>query len=75
MAASNNTKTLSIAEVASIIDVNPRMIRKALRANIAKDAQPGRGGSWAIRESDIDKVRAMIETHNARTQKVVDLGD
>ena len=40
--ATKNT-TLSIIEASEIIEVSPRMIRKVLRANIAKEAQPGRG--------------------------------
>ena len=48
------TKTLSIQDVADIIEKSPRTIRKALRAHFDKDAQPGRGGRWVIAEKDTE---------------------
>ena len=68
----SNAKTLSIQEVADRIEISPRTIRKVLRANIAKDAQPGRGARWSIRESDIAKLQAMIESHVAKSESVVE---
>ena len=68
-------KTLSIQDVADLIEKTPRTIRKALRAHFEKDAQPGRGGRWAIAEKDIEKVRAIVESYSARTEKVADFGD
>ena len=69
--ATKNT-TLSIIEASEIIEVSPRMIRKVLRANIAKEAQPGRGARWAIKASDIEALRGMIEAYSAKTEAVVD---
>ena len=68
-------KTLSIQDVADIIEKSPRTIRKALRAHFEKDAQPGRGGRWVIAEKDIEKVRAIVESHSARVETVADFGD
>ena len=68
-------KTLSIQDVADLIEKTPRTIRKALRAHFDSDAQPGRGGRWVIAEKDIEKVRAIVESYTARTEKVADFGD
>ena len=68
-------KTLSIQDVADLIEKTPRTIRKALRAHFDSDAQPGRGGRWVIAEKDIEKVRAIVESYSARTEKVADFGD
>lgn len=70
-----NTKTLSIQDVSDIIEKSPRTIRKALRAHFDSDKQPGRGGRWVIAEKDIEKVRAIVDSYSARTEKVVDFGD
>ena len=69
------TKTLSIQDVADIIEKTPRTIRKALRAHFEKDAQPGRGGRWVIAEKDIEKVRTIVESYSARVETVADFGD
>ena len=68
-------KTLSIQDVADIIEKSPRTIRKALRAHFDKDAQPGRGGRWVISEKDIKKVRTIVESYSARVETVADFGD
>lgn len=68
-------KTFSINEISEMIDVSPRTIRKVLRANIAKDAQPGRGARYVIAESQIEKLTEMCNAFNARAGVTVDLGD
>lgn len=68
-------KTLSIQDVSEIIDVSPRTIRKVLRATIEKDAQPGRGARWSIRESDIDALREKVAAYSSRTNVIADLSD
>lgn len=70
-----NAKNLTIQDVSDIIEKSPRTIRKALRAHFDSDAQPGRGGRWVIAEKDIEKVRAIVESYTARTEKVADFGD
>jgi transposase len=73
--ASANVKTLSIQEIAEKIDVPAKTIRKVLRANSEKENQPGRGGRWVIRESDIEKLRAMINSHTSKSATVAEFGD
>lgn len=68
-------KTLSINEVAIIIEAEPRLIRKVLRATIAKENQPGRGKTWRISEKEIDKLREKVNAYSARAAVVADLSD
>ena len=70
-----NNKTLSIQDVADIIEKTPRTIRKALRAHFEKDAQPGRGGRWVIAEKDIEKVRAIVDSYSARVETIANFDD
>lgn len=63
------TKTLTINEVAERINVTPRTIRKVLRANF--DETPGRGGRYAIAESDIPALVAMVNAYTAKTATVL----
>lgn len=66
-------KTFSINEIAEIIEVPARTIRKVLRANIEKDAQPGRGARWMIREKDVKKLTEMCNAFNARAAVIPNL--
>lgn len=66
-------KTFTINEIAEMIETSPRTIRKVLRANIDKDAQPGRGARWAIAEKDIKRLTEMVNAFNARAVVVPDL--
>jgi transposase len=76
MAASNaNAKNLSIQEVADRIEVPAKTIRKVLRANSEKENQPGRGGRWIVAESDIEKLRALINSHTAKSATVAQFSD
>jgi len=50
-------KTMTINEVSERIGISPRTIRKVLRANF--DETPGRGGRYAIAESDIPALTEM----------------
>lgn len=68
----SNTKMLTIAEVSKIIDVSPRTIRKVLRATFEKDAQPGKGGRWAIRANDVEKLRAKCDDYVAKSATVAE---
>lgn len=68
-------KTLSINEVAIIIEAEPRMIRKVLRASIPKEDQPGRGATWRISEKEIDKLREKVNAYSARAQVIAKLSD
>jgi len=64
-----SAKTLTINEVAERINVTPRTIRKVLRANF--DETPGRGGRYAIAESDIPALVAMVNAYTAKTATVL----
>lgn len=63
---SNSAKVFTITEVAERINVSPRTIRKVLRSAIAKENQPGKGGRWAIRETDIAKVTELCATFTVK---------
>jgi len=63
-------KTFTINEIAEKINVSPRTIRKVLRANAGDNATPGRGGRYAIRESDIAALTEMVKTHTAKSATV-----
>jgi hypothetical protein len=71
MSAKSNA-TLTINEVSERINVAPRTIRKVLRANF--DSTPGRGGRYAIRESDIPALTEMVNAHTAKTATVLEFG-
>lgn len=62
-------KTLTINEVSERINVSPRTIRKVLRANF--DETPGRGGRYAIAESDIPALTEMVKAYTAKTATVL----
>lgn len=68
-------KTLTIEALSAEINVNAKTIRKVLRANVAKENQPGRGGRWVIKSSDIEKVRALCESHTAKSATVATFED
>lgn len=69
------SKTFTINEIAEMIDVPARTIRKVLRANIAKENQPGRGARWEIAEKDIQRLTEKVNAFNARAVVVADLSD
>lgn len=66
-------KNITIEDLSEMIDVNPRKIRKILRANDSIKA-PGKGGRWLFAETDIEKVKAIIEKGH-ESQSVIDLSD
>jgi DeoR/GlpR family transcriptional regulator of sugar metabolism len=62
-------KVLTINEISERISVSPRTIRKVLRANF--DETPGRGGRYAIAESDIPALVEMVKAYTAKTATVL----
>lgn len=66
-------KNITIEDLSDMIEVSPRKIRKILRANDSIKA-PGRGGRWLFAETDIEKVKAIIEKGN-ESQSVIDLSE
>lgn len=67
--AANKTaaeKIFSIADIAEITGQEPKKIRRILRNAIPAEAQPGKGRSWAIRASQLDAIKALIEKGASR---------
>lgn len=52
--------TINIAEFSTIIEATPRDARKFLREVTPEDAQPGKGGRWAIEKRDIRSLRTKF---------------
>jgi transposase len=69
----STVKTLSIQEIAEMIDVPAKTIRRVLRANV--DATPGRGGRWAINANDVEKLKALIAKNSSKSATVATLPD
>jgi DeoR/GlpR family transcriptional regulator of sugar metabolism len=68
--SANANATLTINQVSERINVSPRTIRKVLRANF--DETPGRGGRYAIRESDLPALTEMVNSHTAKAAQVIE---
>lgn len=64
---------ITIEMIAEEIEVNPRKIRKILRANDSIKA-PGKGGRYLFAEGDKEKIIAIIRKGN-ESQSVIDLSD
>ena len=67
--AANKTaaeKIFSIADIAEITGQEPKKIRRILRNAIPAENQPGKGRSWAIRASQLDAIKALIEKGASR---------
>lgn len=62
--------TINIAEFATIIEATPRDARKFLREVTDSEAQPGKGGRWAIEKRDIRSLRSKFTKWDA-DRKVV----
>lgn len=52
--------TINISEFATIIEATPRDARKFLREVTPDDAQPGKGGRWAIEKRDLRSLRSKF---------------
>jgi hypothetical protein len=52
--------TITVQELALALDTDPRTTRKFLRSIIAKDAQPGKGGRWAIEKRDVRPMKSKF---------------
>lgn len=53
-------KTFSIADIAEQTGQDAKKIRRILRNAIPADRQPGKGRSWAIRESQMEAITNLI---------------
>lgn len=56
--------TINISEFATIIEATPRDARKFLREVTPDDAQPGKGGRWAIEKRDVRSLRSKFAKWN-----------
>lgn len=52
--------TITIAELATTLDTDPRTARKFLRNITPKDAQPGKGSRWAIEKREVRSLKAKF---------------
>lgn len=52
--------TITVAEFAEAIDTTAREARKFLRMVTPDDAQPGKGGRWAIEKRDVRSLKTKF---------------
>ena len=64
--------TINISEFATIIEATPRDARKFLREVTPEDAQPGKGGRWAIEKRDVRPLRSKFTKWNEARNAVAD---
>lgn len=57
--------TINISEFATIIEASPRDARKFLREVTPDDAQPGKGGRWAIEKRDTRSLKSKFAKWDA----------
>ena len=57
--------TINISEFATIIEATPRDARKFLREVTPEDAQPGKGGRWAIEKREVRSLRTKFAKWDA----------
>ncbi len=64
--------TLNISEFSEIIEATPRDARKFLREVTPDDAQPGKGGRWAIEKRDVRSLKSKFAKWDADRKVVTD---
>lgn len=64
--------TINISEFATIIEATPRDARKFLREVTPDDAQPGKGGRWAIEKRDVRSLTKKFTAWDAERRTVAD---
>ena len=57
--------TINVSEFATIIEATPRDARKFLREVTPDDAQPGKGGRWAIEKREVRSLRSKFAKWDA----------
>lgn len=57
----DNKKEYSPNEIAAILDVDPKTIRRVIRNVIPRESHPGRGGAWRIKGDLIDPIKTRLE--------------
>lgn len=64
--------TINISEFATIIEATPRDARKFLREVTPDDAQPGKGGRWAIEKRDVRSLTSKFTKWDAERRTAVE---
>lgn len=64
--------TINISEFATIIEATPRDARKFLREVTPDDAQPGKGGRWAIEKREVRSLRSKFTKWDAERKAPAD---
>lgn len=67
--------TMTVAEFASRIDTTPREARKFLRAVTPADAQPGKGGRWAIEARQVRSLASKFTKWQAERASTPEAAD
>lgn len=70
--AIDNNKIYSPGDIATMLDVDAKTIRRAIRSIIPVDAHPGRGGAWRIKGDMIDAIKSRIELGGAGRVVTID---
>lgn len=58
-------KTLNTAEVAEAFGTDPRTLRKFLRSAQGTDSKVGKGARWALRATEVTKLRKRFADWDA----------
>ena len=61
----DSTKDYSPNEIAAILNVDPKTIRRVVRNVIPRESHPGRGGAWRIKGNMISAIKDRIEAGGA----------
>lgn len=63
--AIDNNKDYSPNEIAALLSVDPKTIRRVVRNVIPRESHPGRGGAWRIKGDMISAIKDRIESGGA----------
>lgn len=60
--------TITVKELATELDTDPRTARKFLRTITPADEQPGKGGRWAIEKREVRGMRKKFADFTAAAE-------
>lgn len=60
--------TITIADLATTLETDPRTARKFMRSITPKDAQPGKGSRWAIEKREVRSLRSKFSKFAAEEE-------
>ena len=55
--------TINIQDLSTVLEANPRTVRKFLRSVTPVENQPGKGGRWQIEKKDLRSLKKKFETY------------